>query len=134
MTFDVSKYEICDSSRLWLKDYTLQQELLGEDGKPVYVDCHSPGSKEGVKALHAAGRQSQMRQWRMMREQPDPNDAVKADEEHAQKLAGFTIKFSENFPLEPLAIYRNAKLGYIAVQVAEWVSKYGNFPPGSSPT
>lgn len=131
MPFDISKYEIADTAVMTVKDEH-GNELLGEDDQVVTIELYSPGSPQGVKALHKASRGVQMRQWRMLREQPDPNDAVNADREHAQKLADFTKSISPNFPVEPLALYLNPKLGYISQQVGDFISKYSNFSKGSS--
>jgi hypothetical protein len=132
MTFDVSQIEIADTAVMTVKDVFGNE--LAIDGEAVTIELYSPGSPQGVKALHKSGRGAQMRQWRMMREQPDPNDAGNADREYAQKLADFTKAISPNLPLAPFDIYSNPKLGYISVQVAEFISKPANFSKGSSAT
>lgn len=132
MDFDVSKYELQDTATLTVKNARGDDDLVGADGtNKVTIEVYSPGSPEGVKALRKAGFHSQARTWRMMREQLDPNDAVNAEREHAQKLADFT-KTVTNFPLDPLALYSNPRLVYIAKQVEEFIAKYGNFSKGSS--
>ena len=131
MAFDVSKFEIADSAVMVVKNERGDEILI--DGENVTIEFYSPGSKEGVRALRKAGKGAQMRLYRSMRGDMDQNDAMAAEQEHAQKLADFTKKISENFPIEPLALYSNPKLGYIATQAGEFISKYGNFPAGSSP-
>lgn len=132
MAFDLSKYEIADSAVMAVKNERGDELLV--DGEPVTIEFFSPGSKEGVRALRKAGRGAQMRLYRSMRGEIDPNDAIAAEQEHAQKLAEFTKKISDNFPIEPLALFSNPKLGYIAQQASEFIGKYGNFPSGSSPS
>jgi len=132
MTFDVSQYELEDTFVLTLKNARGDDDLLGSDGKPVTAELYSPGSPAGVKALHKSSRAAQARTWRMMREQPDPNDAVNAEKEHAQKLADFTKSISENFPVAPLQLYSNPRLLYINRQVEREIDKLGNFSKGPS--
>jgi hypothetical protein len=127
MAFDVTQYELEDSALLTFKNKRGDGDLIGADGvNPVQARMYSPGSPQGVKALHKAGRASQMRTWRMMREQFDANDAVNAEREHAEKLAGFTAEFI-NWPLSPIETYSNPKLCYMANQAAEFIGKTGNF-------
>lgn len=132
MTFDVSQYELEDTATLTLKNARGDDELLGADGLAVVVEVYSPGSPQGVKALRKAGFHVQKRQWRMLREQLDPNDAVNAEKEYAEKLNDFTKSISANFPVQPLQLYSNPKLCYIAKQIEEFIAKYGNFSKGSS--
>ena len=88
--FDLSQYELQDTTTFTPKAANGVDELLGNDGKPVVFEVYSPGSPEGVKALHKSGRQAQMRMFRSMRGEFDPQDAVNADRESAEKLAAFT--------------------------------------------
>lgn len=133
MTFDVSSIELADTAPLNIKNSRGDDDLV-IDGKPVVFEIFSPGSAEGQKALLRAGRAAQKRTWRMMREQLDPQDAVDAEREHAEKLAAFTKSVSDNLPLPPLQIYQNPRLCYIARQVDEFIGKLGNFSKGSSPS
>ncbi len=132
MTFDVSQYELADTGTLVVKNARGDDDLKGTDGKPVVIEIFSPGSPQGVKALHKSSRSAQMRMFRSMRGEFDQNDAVNADREQAEKLAGFTHSISENFPVAPLALYQNPKLVYIHRQVEEYIGKLGNFSKGSS--
>lgn len=132
MEFDLSQYELSDSATFTPKNARGDDELKGTDGQPVVIEVYSPGSPEGVKALHKSGRQAQMRMFRSMRGEFDPADAVNADRERAEKLAAFTKSVSANFPVAPLAIYTNPRLCYLAAQVEEQIGKFGNFSKGSS--
>lgn len=128
----LEQYEIEDTSTLTIKNAKGDDDLLGNDGKPVTVTVYSSGSKQGVRALHKAGLAAQMRTMRMLRGELDKRDAEKADEERVEKLAGFTKCFSPNFPHAPADVYARPKLGYIAKQIEEHISKDGNFAKGSS--
>lgn len=132
MDFDVSKYELVDTATLTFKNERNDDDLIGADGKtPAQAVIYSPGSPQGVKAQHKSGRSAQMRMWKAMRGEFDPQDAVNADREHAQKLAEFTVELI-NFPVAPFAVYSNARLCYMAKQVEEFIGKYANFSKGSS--
>jgi hypothetical protein len=132
MTFDVSKYELEDTAVMTMKNARGDDDLKGADGNPVTVTLYSPGSAPGVKALHKSARAAQMRMFRSMRGEFDPQDAVNVDREQAEKLATFTVSISDNFPLPALAIYSNPKLLYWNRQVEEFIGKLGNFTKGSS--
>lgn len=129
--FNVSDYELQDTAEIILKDAGGVNELKGEGGELVKVEIYSPGSPEGVKALHRASRAAQLRMFRSMRGDFDKQDAVNADRERAEKLASFTKRFV-NFPVAPLDVYANPRLAYISDQVDAAIGKYANFSKGSS--
>lgn len=130
--FDLSQYELADTFVYTLKNARGDDDLTGTDGKPVTVEIYSPGSPQGVKALHKAARQAQMRLTRTLRGETNKEDAERADQEHAEKLAAFTKAFSSNFPVPALNVYANPRLVYISRQVSEQIDKLGNFCKGSS--
>jgi len=132
MSFDVSQYELADTAVMTVKNSRGDDDLKGTDGQKVTVTFYSPGSEPGVKALHKSARQQQMRMFRSMRGEFDPQDATNADREQAEKLAAFTASISENFPVAPLAIYSNPRLCYWNRQAEEFIGKLGNFTKGSS--
>jgi hypothetical protein len=132
MPFDLSKYELEDTAVLTLKNARGDDDLLGEDEKPVTVEVYSPGSPQGVKAIHKASRLAQLRTFRGLRNESSKQDAEDADREYAEKLAAFTKSISPNFPVAPLTLYSNARLVWIAKQVDEFIGKYANFSKGSS--
>ncbi len=132
MTFDVSKYELEDTAVMTVKNARGDDDLLGEDGKAVTVTVYSPGSSQGVKALHKSARAVQMRMFKSMRGEFDANDATNADREQAEKLAAFTASISDNFPMAPLAVYSNPRLLYWNRQLEEFIGKLGNFTKGPS--
>ena len=133
MDFDVSKYELADTATITVKNARGDDDMIGADGtNPVTIEIYSPGSPQGVKALHKSSRAVQLRMFRSMRGEFDPRDAENADRENAEKLAAFT-RAVHNFPVEPLALYSNPRLVYVSKQVEEAISKFGNFSKGSSP-
>lgn len=132
MTFDVSAFELEDTGTLTLKNARGDDDLI-VDGQPVTVEIYSPGSPQGVKALHKSGRSAQLRVFRSMRGEFDPRDAENADREAAEKLVAFTKAFSANWPVSPAATFGNPRLVYINRQVEEFIAKLGNFSKGSTP-
>lgn len=132
MEFDLSQYELEDTATFTPKNARGDDDLLGNDGQPVVFEIYSPGSPQGVKVLHKSSRQAQMRMFRSMRGEFDSQDAVNADREAAEKLAGFTKSISANFPVPPLAVYTNPRLIYINRQLEEFLGKLGNFSKASS--
>lgn len=129
--FDLAKYELNDTATFNLKNADRTSELKGADGvNPITVEIYSPGSPEGVRALHKAGRAAQARLYKSLRGEVDEKDAEKADAEQVAKLAGFTKSIS-NWPISPVDTYRNPRLLYIKQQVEEEIAKLGNFSKGS---
>ena len=132
MDFDVSKYELDDTAVLTVKTAAGDDDLIGADGKTaVTIEVYSPGSPQGVKALHKSGRAAQMRMFRSMRGEFDKDDAVNADREQVSKLVGFT-KAINNWPISPEATYGNPRLCYFNRQLEEFIGKLGNFTKPSS--
>lgn len=130
--FDLSKYEIEDCSTLTVQTVRGDDDLLGSDGKPVTIELYSSGSKQGVRALHKAGQQSQLRLQGMFRGKTSKTAAEDADREQVEKLIGFTKSISPNFPVAPEDLYSNPKLGYIRRQVEEHIGADANFSKAST--
>lgn len=132
MEFDVSKYELDDTGILTVKTAAGDDDLIGADGKTaVTIEVYSPGSPQGVKALHKSGRAAQMRMFRSMRGEFDKDDAVNADREQVAKLVGFTKQIN-NWPISPEQTYANPRLCYFNRQLEEYIAKLGNFMKPSS--
>ena len=134
MEFDVSRYELADSAVLTLQNLERTDDLTGADGKnPVKITVYSPGSTQGVRALHKAGQAAQLRLQGLVRGKVEKNAAIAADAERVIKLVEITANI-DNFPVEggATAIYSNPKLGDIADQVESFFSDKANFSKASS--
>lgn len=128
--FDLTQFEMTDTGTLTLRNQQGNDDFI-VDGQPVTVEVYSPGSKQGVRALHRAGLALAARLTRQRRGELDKRDAEKADEERVDKLVGFTKGFSSNFPALPEDVYSNPKLNWITRQIEEHVDKEANFSKGS---
>jgi hypothetical protein len=130
----LEQYELQDTAVIPLKNERNDDDLLGRDRKPVFATVYSPGSPQGQKALNKSARRSQLRLMKSLRGESDAQDADSAQKEHAEKLAEFTVTFSDNFPVSPLSVYKNPRLLYIHRQIEQAIDKLGNFSKGSSPS
>ena len=132
---DVNSLEIADKGTIHLK--SASGEALYDDGKPVRIIVHGPGS-------HAYGvieERQTARALKRMNDNDGKPQALSAEEriaETAEDLATITIAF-ENLSCGKLtgqelflAVYGNPKLGYIAKQVTKFLADWGNFRLGSS--
>src|SRR3990167_9668345 len=125
--FDISAYELEETAVLTVQNANGDDDLIGADGvNPVTIELYGGGSRQAIKALHKAGQQAQLRLEALFRGKVDKRAAEAADEEMAEKLAAFTKQIT-NFPVEPLALYSNPKLGYITKQVAKFLDDDANF-------
>lgn len=134
MTFDVSQFEVDETAVLTVQNLKGDDDLL-YDGQQVKITLYSTGSRAGVKALHRAGQQSQLRLQGILRGKTSKTAAEDADREQVEKLVAFTAQI-ENFPIPggAEALYSNPKLGYIRKQVEEFLSNDANFGKPSSTT
>lgn len=127
MTFDVTQFEIEETAVLSVQNVHGTDDLM-VDGQPVTIELYSPGSKQGVRALHKAGQQAQLRLQGIMRGKTSKTAADETDREQVEKLVTFT-KAINNFPIEggAEALYSNPKLGYIRKQVEDFLGEPANF-------
>jgi hypothetical protein len=132
--FDVSQYELEDTAILTVQNVERSDDMLYQ-GNPVRITIYSPGSKQGVRALHRAGQQAQLRMQALFRGKVDKKAAEQADEERADKLTMLTASI-ENFPIPGGAksIYSNPKLIDIADQVEAFFNEKSNFSKASLTT
>jgi hypothetical protein len=126
--FDISKYELADTAVLTFKDKAGKDDLIGADGKnPAQVRVYSPGSAEGIAAMAKASKATQMRMARLMSGQEAPeDDAELAEQEHAEKLCGFTAEFI-NFPVKPVDFYSNPGSSTCTSRSRQFIGRYANF-------
>lgn len=126
MEFDLSLYEAQESAVLEVK--TPQgKPLLGEAGKPVRIHLHGPGSSAYQKAQAKYDRAVQTAAFEALRNQ-GRDDQEDGRSLQAERLAACTVRI-ENFPVEPLALYSNPKLGYITNQAVRFGEAWANFLP-----
>lgn len=129
--FDLSSYELEDTATLTVQNAKGDDDLIGADGKnPVSIDLYGSGSRQAVKALHKAGQAVQNRVHALVRGKVDPKAAEKADAEMVDKLVACT-KAVNNFPVDPVDLYANPKLGYITKQVIRFLDDDANFAKAS---
>lgn len=132
MLFDLSQYELEETATLTVQNAKGDDDLIGADGiTPVTIVLYGGGSRQAVKALHKAGQQAQLRLQALFRGKVDKRAAEAADEEMAEKLATCTKEII-NFPVDPLALYSNPKLGYITKQVQKFLDDDANFAKAST--
>ena len=127
---DILSQAIADTAALHVKG--ADGLPLYDDGKPVKIILHSPGSE--------AYAQIETKQTQRFLKRMDDNDgkrtAMSAEERLAQTaedLADVTVEF-QNLDLEGktgralhLAVYGRRELGFIANQVTKFLADWGNF-------
>jgi hypothetical protein len=134
MDFDLSAYELEETAVLTVQNARRDGPLIGADGiNPVTIEFYGGGSRQAVKAAHKAGNQASLRLQALVRGKVDVNAAETAEKELADKLAART-KVINNFPVAPLDLYGNPKLGYITKQAVEFTDDDANFARPSSTT
>ena len=132
MTFDLSQFELSDTSTLTVQNAKGDDDLIGADGvNPVTIDLYGPGSKQAVKALHRAGMQAAATLKAVVNGKIPKDAPETAEREQTEKLVAFT-KAIGNFPVAPADLYGNPKLGYITKQVVAFIGNESNFLPQSS--
>lgn len=134
--FDITTQSVDDTAVIHVK--TAAGELLYADAertKPVQIIIYGPGSK-------AYGLVESRQSARAVKRMQDNDGKISVapfeerQRETAEDLAAITLRF-ENFAYPPAgkaegaelftAVYAEAKLGFIAKQVAKFVADWGNF-------
>ena len=131
-TFDLSQYELDETATLTVQNAREDGDLIGADGiNPVRIKLYGSGSEQYARADHRANNAATNRMQAAFRGKAPKNQAEMAQQDLAQKLASCTAAI-ENFPVDPLALYSNNKLGYIRKQVAKFLEDDANFAKGSA--
>lgn len=131
---DISKLKVTASAAMHVRDAA--GVPLYEDGKPVRILFHGPGSRPFAEL--------ETRQTARSVKRHNDNEgklvARSADErrlEAVEDLADLTIGF-ENLTHGDLtgrnlyeAVYRDPELGFIVQQANKFLNDWGNFTPGS---
>lgn len=134
--FDPTQYELNDTGILTVQNAKLTDDLIGADKtNPVTIVIYSPGSRQGVKALHAAVRNATALTQQFVHGRPAKNRGSEMDEERVEKLVLITAEI-RNFPYPggAEALYANPKLFYIADQVEAFFNDKANFSKPSTPS
>ncbi len=137
--FDITKEAVEDTATIHVKN--AGGELLFADAdrtEPVQIVIYGPGSK-------AYGLVESRQSTRAVKRMQDNDGKITVapfedrQREAAEDLAAITVRF-ENFTYPPAdkaegtelftAVYADAKLGFIAKQVAKFVADWGNFKAG----
>lgn len=105
--------------------------LVDDDGKPCMAEVYGPGSKVYVAAT--ARRQAKV----LHRAQRGKDLAPPTVAETAEFLADITARLDVAYDdlegrAKHLAIFKDIELGFVAKQVAEKASDWGNFSKGSA--
>lgn len=123
--FDLSQYEMEDAATYTPLNLR-GDEPLSFQGQPVVFHLHSPGSKEGQKAMSWANRRAQIRFRGAMQGADPKKQEQEAEDDAIEKLCRFTVRI-DNWPLSAKETYANPKLGYIRRQIDRYVSEDANF-------
>ncbi len=130
MDFDLSQYELNETSVMTVRNARDDDDLIGADGtNPVTITLYGSGSEQFMKAEHKAANASTARLQAAFRGQAVKNQSELTHAEQAQKLASCTASI-DNFPIDPLALYKNNKLSYIRKQVIRFLDADANFSKG----
>lgn len=126
MATSIVDVELADSAVMTVKTARGDEDQL-INGKPVLIEFFSPGTPQGVKALHVAKRANDLRTFRAFRNEFPHDDAAKAAQEQANKLTAFTKSISDNVGVAPHSIWSNPKLPHWVRQAEEFIAQHGNF-------
>ena len=130
MTFDITQFELEDTAALTVQNAKDDGDLL-VDGKPVTIRLYGSGSEQYMRAEHRAINAATTRMQAAFRGKAVKNQAELSQKDLAEKLAACTAGI-DNFPVEPLALYSNNKLGYIRKQVVKFLDDDSNFTKDSA--
>jgi hypothetical protein len=129
--FDMSAFEAADTATVDI--LTPKGEPLMVGDKAVSIEVYGPGSEQYMKATAKLNSGAQARAFAGLKGKVDKNPLETERKERAEKLAACT-KQVNNFPVAPIDLYSNPKLGYITNQVARFIEDWSNFPSASSTT
>lgn len=136
MDFNLKQYEAADTATLTILDAAGDEPLRGVDGEPVVFELYGPGTEQFANGQDKIDRAREARtmQAAMRGGKVKGDGAAEQRKLVAEKWAGCTKSISPNFPVSPIAVHTNPKLGYITRQVANFVEDWGNFLPQSAKT
>lgn len=130
MSFDIRTLAISKTGNVPLRDAAGARQY-DDEGNPLTITVHSPGTKAYNAAQHARTQRNNDRVMSKMQGKSEGNlTAEDAAEERAQFLAAITVSFN-GFGGEDKAlfakVYADPELGHIADDVEKFVSDRANF-------
>jgi hypothetical protein len=128
--FNLVAFEAPETATLEVMD-ARGEPLIGEGGQPVLIDLYGPGSEAYAKAQARIDQANTARTFQALRTGKSKDGDENSKRLHAEKLASCTARI-HHFPIDPLALYQNPRLGYITNQVARFIEDWANFLPPSA--
>ena len=125
MSFDLSQFEAAETATLEILNQ--KEEPMMVDGEPVTIELYGPGSTQYARAQAKIDAASQARAFAAIRGKTTKDAAEESRKLMAEKFAACTKAISKNFPVDPVALYSNPKMGYITNQVAKFIEDWANF-------
>ena len=126
---DIRKYAVEPTSKLHLRDAN-DELMYTDEGKPVAVNLYGPGSKQYARAQAA---QNNRLLDKLKRKGKSDQTAEQRAAESSEFLADCTESF-ENLEYDNLtgrelfmAVYADVSIGFVADQVAKYISDWSNF-------
>jgi len=126
---DIRKYAVEPTSKLHLRDAN-DELMFTDEGKPVAVNLYGPGSKQYARAQAA---QNNRLLDKLKRKGKSDQTAEQRAAESSEFLADCTESF-ENLEYDNLsgrelfmAVYADVSIGFVADQVAKYISDWSNF-------
>lgn len=123
--FDITQFEARDTAFLEVQNIKDDGPLM-YNGAPVRIEIRSPGTKEALNAKHKSEVANNAKTFAAMRGKATKETAEDQVKQRAELLAAVTASV-ENFPLAPLELYSNPKLGWITAQVDKYAADWANF-------
>lgn len=130
--FSLSAFEAPDTAVLEVLNQK-DEPLLGQGGQPVTIELYGPGSTQYATAQAKIDSASQTRAFAALRGKTVKDGPAEVRRLSAEKLAACT-KAIHNFPVTPIDLYNNPRLGYITAQVAKFVEDWSAFLSESAKT
>ena len=126
--FNLAAFETADSSTLTV--LSAKGDELQVNGKTVTITLHGPGTKVQVAADRKRQKAAKSVLFAGIGGRVTKNAEEEEFQREAEYLAACTISI-ENFPVAPLALYQNTRLGYITKQVQKHLADEANFTTSS---
>ena len=105
-------------------------DALQINGSPLVLTLYGPGSAEYQRAQARIDQAVQARTFAALRGKAQKDDPAELRRLRAEKLAACTAACSVP-GVDPIDLYNNPRLGYIAAQAEKFVEDWANFLPGA---